>query len=121
MEPPIGSEAPIWAGRYEDALRVVDRQSAESRPLGAWLQRALIYAALGRSNDARAAVTDPLARYPTLTVQGWVSRPDINPAGRPKYEDLMRKAGFPVCAKPEELARYPNPVPYAECATEVTH
>jgi TolB-like protein/Tfp pilus assembly protein PilF len=104
------------AGRYEDALRMVERQPADSRTIGGWMQRAASYAALGRLDEARAAVADALVRHPTLTVQGLLSRPNFGDAERKQTEDLMRKAGFPVCAKPEELAKYAKPLRFPECA-----
>ena len=103
------------AARYEDALRMVERQPADSRTLGGWVQRAASYVALGRLEEARAAVADALARHPTLTVQGFLSRPDFSDAERKQFEDLMRRAGFPVCAKPEELARYAKPLRFPDC------
>jgi tetratricopeptide (TPR) repeat protein len=104
------------AGRYEDALRMVERQPADSRTMGGWMQRAASYAALGRLAEAHAAVADALARHPNLTIQGLLSRPDFSDSERQQFEELMRKAGFPVCAKPEELAKYTKPYRLLECA-----
>jgi hypothetical protein len=84
--------------------------------MGGWVQRAASYAALGRLEEARAAVADALARHPNLTIQGLLSRPDFSDAEKMKFEELMRKAGFPVCAKPEELAKYAQPLRLPECA-----
>jgi TolB-like protein/class 3 adenylate cyclase/Tfp pilus assembly protein PilF len=104
------------AGRYEDALRIVERQPPESRTLGGWLQRAASYAALRRMEEARAAVADALARHPNLSVQGLLSRPDFSEAERKQTEPLMREAGFPVCAKPEEVAKFEKPLHLPECS-----
>jgi hypothetical protein len=37
------------------------------------------------------------------------------PAERRQFEDLMRKAGFPVCAKLEELAKSAKPLRFPDC------
>lgn len=89
----------LMAGRYEDALRMVEGQPPDSRTVMGWVERSASYAALGRTEDARAAVADALARHPNLSIQGLLSRPDLSDEERRKFEDLMRKAGFPVCAK----------------------
>lgn len=102
-------------GRYEDALRMVERQPPESRSMGGLVQRAASYAALGRIEEARAAVADALARQPSLSIQGLLSRPDFSDAERKQFEELMRKAGFPLCAKPEELAKSEKPFRLPEC------
>jgi hypothetical protein len=68
-------DRPYWAnnyyrsayfnvGRDEDALRMVERQPVEKRTKAGWVQRAASHAALERV-DAKAAVEDALARYPT--------------------------------------------------------
>ena len=79
------------------------------------MQRAASYAALGRSEEARAALADALARHPSLSVQGFLSRPDFSDAERKQQEELMRKAGFPPCARPEELAKPEKPFRLPEC------
>ena len=84
------------AERYEDALRMVERQPPESRTMGGLMQRAASYAALGRSEEARAAVAAALERHPDLSIQGLLSRPEIGDAERKQTEPLMREAGFPV-------------------------
>ena len=56
-----------------------------------------------------------LARHPGLSIQGLLSRPDFSAAERKQTEELMRKAGFPPCAKPEELAKLEKPLPIPEC------
>jgi TolB-like protein/class 3 adenylate cyclase/Flp pilus assembly protein TadD len=103
------------AERYDDALRIVEGQPVDSRTMGGWVQRDASYAALGRLEEARAAVADALARHPNLTIQGLLSRPDFSDAERQQFEELMRKAGFPICAKPEELAKSAKPYRLPEC------
>ena len=80
------------------------------------MERAASYAALGRTEEARAAVADALARLPDLSVQGFLSRPGFSDAERRRLEELMRRAGFPSCARPEELAKFEKPFRLPECA-----
>ena len=103
------------AERYEDALRMVERQPPESRTLWGWVHRAASYAAMGRSEEARAAVAAALERHPDLSIQGLLSTPEIGEAERKQTEGLMREADFPVCAKPEELAKFEKPLRLPEC------
>ena len=37
---------------------------------------------------------------------------------RGRFTETMRKAGFPACAKPEELAKFEKPVRLPECEAE---
>ena len=102
------------AGRYEDALRMVERQPLESRTRWGLAHRAASYAALGRSEEARAAVAEALERHPDLSIQGLLSTPLVE-AERKLMARLMREAGFPVCAKPEEVAKFEKPLRLPEC------
>jgi TolB-like protein/class 3 adenylate cyclase/tetratricopeptide (TPR) repeat protein len=102
------------AERYEDALRMVERQPPESRTRWGWAQRAASNAALGRSEEARAAVAEALERHPDLSIQGLLSSPLVE-AVRKQMEGLMREAGFPVCAKPEEVAKFEKALHLPEC------
>ena len=70
----LGSYAAVrlayfMAGRNEDAVRLVERENPETRTSGGWVQRAAIYAALGRTEDARSAAADALKRHPDLTIE----------------------------------------------------
>ncbi|HET6467038.1 MAG TPA: tetratricopeptide repeat protein [Geminicoccaceae bacterium] len=103
------------AERYEDALRMVERQPPESRTRWGWVQRAASYAALGRSEEARAAVAAALARHPELSIQGFLSTPETGEAERKRTAGLMREAGFPLCATPEQLMKFEQPFRLAGC------
>ena len=94
---------------------MVERQPPESRTLFGLVQRAASYAALGRSEEARAAVAEALERHPDRSIQGLLSRPDSGEAERKQTEKLMREAGFPVCAKPEEVAKFEKPLRLPGC------
>jgi tetratricopeptide (TPR) repeat protein len=104
------------AGRYEDALRIVEQQPSESRTKGGWVQRAASYAALGRIDEARTATWQALAQHPDVSIQGHLSSPDFSDADRRQHDELMRRAGFPPCAKPEELRELAQAYYLPECA-----
>ena len=96
-------------GWWSDSHRKAGRDGA-----GRSERRAASNAALGRSEEARAAVAAALARHPDLSIQGFLSSP-TGEADRKLMEGLMREAGFPVCAKPEELAKFEKPLRLPEC------
>ena len=103
------------AGRYEDAARMLERVPPENYTRSRWIFRAASYAALGRAEEAQAIVKQALDRFPDLTIEGFVSDPGWNEAERQRLIETMRAAGFPACAKPEELAPFAKPVRLPEC------
>jgi TolB-like protein/class 3 adenylate cyclase len=110
------SYAYFMAGRYDDAVRSMERQPLDSLDRGAFVMRAALYAALDRIDDAHRAVADTLGRYPDLTIEGFVSDPGYNDVERGKFMQAMRKAGFPACASADVLAGLAKPVRLPECA-----
>ena len=105
------------AGRYEDALRIVERIPPEALRKDDFVWRAASLAALGREAEARAATAEALARFPNLTIEGFaVTDPGLSEAERQLLVRTMRAAGFPPCAKPEEIATLGRPVRLPECA-----
>lgn len=108
----------FMAGRNEEALRLVDRENPETRTRGGWVQRAAIYAALGRTEDARSAAADALKCHPDLTIEGFaLNSPGYSDIERQRLLDGMRAAGFPPCAKPEQLRAVAVPARLPECRT----
>ena len=105
----------FMAGRYKDALQVMERQTPDNYTRLAWVQRAASFAMLGRSEEARATLNEALKRHPDLTIEGFVSDPSFNDTEREHMIRTMRSAGFPACAKPEALARFAQPVRLPEC------
>jgi len=105
----------FMAGRYEDALRIQLREPAGSRSQDAWMRIASSLAALGRSDEAKAAVKDSLAHYPNLTIEGFANQPGYSDTERQKFVATMSAAGFPRCAPPQELATIARPVRLPEC------
>jgi class 3 adenylate cyclase/TolB-like protein len=105
----------FMAGRYKDALQVMERQTPDNYTRNAWVQRAASFAMLGRPEEARATLGEALKRHPNLTIEGFVSDPSFSDTEREHMIRTMRSAGFPACAKPEALARFTQPVRLPEC------
>jgi tetratricopeptide (TPR) repeat protein len=105
----------FMAGRYEDALRVSERQPKENRTQFGSVILAATYAVLGRTGEAQATVSELLAHDPGLTIEGFVSDPGFNATERQHLIETMRKAGFPPCAKPVDRAGPTTPIHLPEC------
>jgi len=63
------SRAYFSAGRYEDALRMLDRVPRETYKRNDLTYRAAALGGLGRAEEARAAVAETLTRFPRVTVE----------------------------------------------------
>jgi TolB-like protein/class 3 adenylate cyclase len=106
----------LMVGRYEDALRIIGRIPSESLRKNDLVYRAMSLAALGRADQARAVVGEALARFPNLSIESYaVLDPSWSETERQRLIETMRAAGFPLCAKPEELAKLERPVRLPEC------
>ena len=51
----------------------------------------------------------------TCRSKGCFSEPGVSEYERLRLADPLREAGFPVCAKPEELAKFEKPFRLPEC------
>lgn len=107
----------FMAGRYEDALHIIDKQPIESRTKNSWAIRAASYAALGEREKAEAATREALQHHPELTAEGYANEPGFNETERQKLADTLRDAGFPLCATPEQLEAVENAFRIPECVT----
>jgi TolB-like protein/class 3 adenylate cyclase len=113
------TNAYFFAGRYEDMLRMMDRIPLESRRKFQWVQRAAAYAALRRSGEAQAAVSEALTKYPDISIEGFVvADPSYSEGERAHMVETMRAAGFPVCASAAKLAEFDTPDRLPECDAE---
>jgi TolB-like protein len=103
------------AGRYGDALHMIERRTPDQWSRGFSVRRAAVFAALGRIDEAKAAVAETLKRFPGITIQSYVSTPDWSGAERQRLIETMRKAGFPACAPPEGIATLAKRISLPEC------
>jgi TolB-like protein/class 3 adenylate cyclase/cytochrome c-type biogenesis protein CcmH/NrfG len=110
----------FMTGRYEDTLRALARLPDEARGPPNFAMEAGALAALGRTDEGRTAVGRALTRFPDMSIEGLISSPAWADHERSRFTETMRKAGFPACAKPEELAKFEKPVRLPECEAERT-
>ncbi|MBL8906453.1 MAG: adenylate/guanylate cyclase domain-containing protein [Rhizobiales bacterium] len=110
----------FMAGRYQDALRILDKQPLENGDKYDLIMRAATLAALGEREKANAAAKDALARYPDLTAEGYANEPGFNDLERKKLAEAMRDAGFPPCMPADKLAGIAKPFRLPECATQAS-
>ena len=59
------------AGRYEDAVQMLDRLTPENFGGFGWVARAGALASLGRMAEAEATVRQALERFPDLTIESF--------------------------------------------------
>ncbi len=117
---------PMWAarmyayayfmvGRYQDALKMMERVDNDSLGTWMWPYKAGALAAVGRTEEAGQAVAETLRRYPHITIEGTANEPSYTLPERMRVIETMRLAGFPPCAKPEDLAKVDKPLRLKEC------
>jgi hypothetical protein len=96
----------------------MERQPVENYTMFGWVLRPATYAALGRTDEARAWVKDALAHYPDLTVEGWVIDPSLSDVERQRLVETMKAAGFPLCAKADQIKNVDRAARLPECRAE---
>lgn len=109
------SPAYFMAGRYEDAVKMLERMTPDSYQKWTWVVRSSSLAALGRTDEATASASEALKQHPDLTVEGMINEPGLSSVERNRFTETMPLAGFPACAKPEVLAKLARPVRLPEC------
>jgi TolB-like protein/class 3 adenylate cyclase/Tfp pilus assembly protein PilF len=112
------SYAFFHAGRYDDSLQILEKRPEETMDPDQFIRKAGSLAALGRAAKAQAVVTKALARFPDISIEKQISPPGFADHERQRYIETMRKAGFPACAKAEELAQFEKPIQLPECESE---
>jgi TolB-like protein/class 3 adenylate cyclase len=105
----------FMAGRYEDAVKMLERMTPNNYQKWTWVVRSSSLAALGRTDEATASVTEALKQHPDLTVESMINEPGLSTVERNRFIETMPLAGFPACAKPEALAKFTKPVRLPEC------
>src|SRR5262249_34975075 len=103
-------------GHYEDAVRVQSRQPEDKWNTDGFAVTAGSLAALGRNDEAQALAQRGVKQFPgLLSVERFALNRNWTSDAAPVFTDLMRKAGFPICATDKELADTPKPVRLPEC------
>ncbi|MER8954362.1 adenylate/guanylate cyclase domain-containing protein [Mesorhizobium sp. M0833] len=105
----------FMAGRYEDALKMLERMTPNNYDKWKWVVLSSSLAALGRMDEANASVRETLKQYPDLTVESMINEVGLSTKERSRFIETMPLAGFPACAKPEALAKLAKPVRLSEC------
>jgi len=107
----------LMVGRYEDILRNQAREPEDLWNQDGYVMTAGSLATLGRMDEAKALVARGMAKYPgQLSIEKFVLNRGWGGYAIPVLTDLMRKAGFPVCATEGDLAGIAKPVRLPECA-----
>ena len=106
----------VLVGRYDDVVRVQTRQPEDEWNTDGFVIVAGSLAALGKKDEAAALAKRGVARFPgLLSIERFALNRYWPPEASKVMEDLMRRAGFPVCATAQDLADTPKPVRLPEC------
>ncbi|TAX47958.1 adenylate/guanylate cyclase domain-containing protein (plasmid) [Rhizobium leguminosarum] len=105
----------FMAGRYEDAVTMLERMTPNNYQRWTWVVRSSSLAALGRTDEAHASAMETLKQHPEVTVESMISEPGLSIIERNRFIETMPLAGFSACAKPEALANLAKPVRLPEC------
>jgi TolB-like protein/Flp pilus assembly protein TadD len=108
----------FMAGRYQEALGMLERRTTDTYTPEKWVMRAGALAALGRVEEANTWVTEALRARPDLTVEIMSNDPSYNEVEHRRFVETMRLAGFPLCSTFKELETLrKKPVRLPECET----
>ncbi|MFD1985684.1 adenylate/guanylate cyclase domain-containing protein [Mesorhizobium newzealandense] len=105
----------FMAGRYEDALKMLERMTPNNYDKWKWVVLSSSLAALGRMDEANASVRETLKQHPDMTVESMINEVGLSTKERSRFIETMPLAGFPACAKPEALAKLAKPVRLPAC------
>lgn len=105
----------FMAGRYQDAVTMLERMTPNNYQRWTWVVRSSSLAALGRADEAKASATEALKQHPEVTVESMINEPGLSAIERNRFIETMPLAGFPACARPEALANLAKPVRLLEC------
>ena len=95
------SYAYFMVGRYADALRELTAKPEESLVQTFAVIKASSLAMLGRSDEAKAAVARTLGRFPDITIEGYVNRPEWADHERKRLVESDEDGWFPrLCTNP---------------------
>ncbi|MBY4609820.1 adenylate/guanylate cyclase domain-containing protein [Rhizobium sp. 9T] len=105
----------FMAGRYEDAVTMLERMTPNNYQRWTWVVRSSSLAALGRTDEAKASAMEAVKQHPEVTVESMINEPGLSTIERKRFIETMPLAGFPACARPEVLAKLAKPIRLPEC------
>lgn len=105
----------LLTGRFEEALRALERLPDELRGKDHRIGEAVALAGLGRLAEAQAVVARAMARFPDISAEALVGRPSLAEQDRGRAVEAMSKVGFPVCARAEDVGKLPTSFRLPEC------
>lgn len=105
----------FMAGRYEESLGMLERQTVANYTRSRWVLKAGALAALGRIDEAKSWVQQALQAFPDLNVEQFATDPSFNEAEQKRLVETMRSAGFPLCLNEKQLAKLTNPKRLPKC------
>jgi tetratricopeptide (TPR) repeat protein len=112
-------DAYFFSRRFDDLIKVITRIPENARSRGSRLFLAMAYAFLGRGADMEAARTAFGEKYPTASAELMLNQDWSFPRSEEEslFVDGFRKAGLPLCATVEQLAKFPKPKRIPDCVT----
>jgi TolB-like protein/class 3 adenylate cyclase/tetratricopeptide (TPR) repeat protein len=112
-------EAYFYNRRFEDAIAATKKRLIPS-PLEDPQVRAMSYAQLGREREAAQESRALLEAYPDYSAEKFLSGTGTyaRETERDLFLDSIEKAGLPVCATEEQLAKYPDMERLPECEAQ---
>lgn len=114
----VFANAYFLAGRYQEALGMLERMATANYTRERWVMRAGALAALGRINEAKTWVAEARQVHPDLTVELMSNDPSFNASKQLRFAETMRLAGFPLCSTFDKLKTLlKNPTRLPECET----
>ena len=122
----LNPNAPTWtyvsyrwafliAGQYDDALAMHQRRPRDSYGRADFVEGATILAAVGHQKDADTLAQEASRRFQDISIEAYVSGASPNPTERQRLAEAMKKAGFPFCARTEELKAFPDMQQLSRC------
>ena len=108
----------LMAGRFQDALRALASVPEVSRSEENLVGEAVALVALGRTKEASAASAAALARFPDISAEELVTRPNFPNEYGERATAALTRAGFPRCARVVDLPKLEPNRRLTECESE---
>ena len=113
------SHAYFMAGRYGEALEMMEQIQPDNYTLIFWAMRPAALAAAGRTEEARAWVVRAIEAVPQLSIELMANEPGYSDAEHQLLINTMRLAGFPPCSEPELAPKVAKSIRLPECQSKL--